>query len=160
MVFQGAQARSCQFSFACDGSMRRGKEPVAWRNAKAVAARALGGYVMAAVGAATSFHTTGVSPGWSMIRVAQIGSHVFYGGHARPSLIRAVYTPAPDAGRHAEPQPQLILASALTVQPDKLGMGGPVGTPVEPASAPKVEAKSADKTPAEKLAAADKGKAS
>jgi spore germination cell wall hydrolase CwlJ-like protein len=147
VVFQGAQRHSCQFSFACDGSMRRGKEPAAWRRAKAVAARALGGYVMAAVGAATNFHTTGVRPGWSMVRVAQIGSHVFYsfGGRARTVLKSApgVYTPAPV--RKAEPeQPQLILASAVTEQPlkpEKLAAGGPAGTPQEPASASKAEAK-------------------
>jgi spore germination cell wall hydrolase CwlJ-like protein len=156
VVFQGAQSHNCQFSFACDGSMRRGKEPAAWRRAKAIAARALGGYVMAAVGAATSFHTVGVSPGWSMVKVAQIGSHVFYGfgRHSRAILKAApgVYTPAPV--RKAEPeQPRLILASAVVEQPlkaAKLGAGGPLATPSEPASAPKAAAEK----PAEKAAAA------
>ncbi|MGZ8407542.1 MAG: cell wall hydrolase, partial [Caulobacteraceae bacterium] len=78
VVFQRAGG-GCQFSFACDGSMRRGKEQAAWRRAKAVAAQALSGSVMTAVGSATSFHTTGVSPGWGgLVRVAQIGSHIFY----------------------------------------------------------------------------------
>jgi len=149
VVYQGAQAHSCQFSFACDGSMRRGKEAGAWREARAVAARALGGYVMAAVGAATSFHTTGVSPGWSMMRVAQIGSHVFYGGRSRPSLMKAVYTPSPETAPRAEPRPQLILASAVSVEPQKLGMGGPSGAPTEPASAPKGEMKPIADKPAE-----------
>ena len=81
VVFQGAaRARGCQFSFACDGSMRRGREAIAWNRAKQVAARALSGAVMASVGDATNFHTTGVSPNWGgrMIRVAQVGTHVFY----------------------------------------------------------------------------------
>jgi spore germination cell wall hydrolase CwlJ-like protein len=148
VVFQGAQGHSCQFSFACDGSMRRSKEAAAWRRAKSVAARALGGYVMASVGAATNFHTTGVSPGWSMVRVAQVGSHIFYsfGGRGRAAFKAApgVYTPAPTAPHKLQgEQPQLILASAMVEQPlkaEKLGVGGPVGAPMEPASAPKPEA--------------------
>jgi len=145
VVFQGAQSHACQFSFACDGSMRRGKETAAWARAKAVAARALGGYVMAAVGAATNFHTSGVSPGWSMVRVAQIGSHVFYSFGGRRAAIKAgggVYTPAPQ--RVEIEQPKLILASAVVEQPLKnaaLGMGGPAGAPPEPASASKTEVK-------------------
>jgi spore germination cell wall hydrolase CwlJ-like protein len=139
VVFQGAQGHACQFSFACDGSMHRGKETTAWRNARAVAARALGGYVMAAVGAAVSFHTTGVTPGWSMTRVAQVGSHVFYrfGGHAgRAVLLKAsgVYTPAPEA------QPQLILASAVLEQPHGASAATPIPAPSEPAT-PKGEAR-------------------
>ncbi len=81
VVFQGAaRARGCQFSFACDGSMRRGREAIAWNRARSVAARALSGGVMASVGDATNFHTTGVAPNWGprMVRVAQVGMHVFY----------------------------------------------------------------------------------
>ncbi len=35
---------------------------------------------MTEVGAATHFHTTGVAPGWGprLLRVAQVGMHVFY----------------------------------------------------------------------------------
>ena len=36
--FQGAGRRGCQFSFACDGSMRRGREAGAWLRAQRVAA--------------------------------------------------------------------------------------------------------------------------
>ena len=163
VVFQGAQSHNCQFSFACDGSMRRGKETAAWSRAKGVAARALGGYVMSAVGAATKFHTTGVSPGWSMTRVAQIGSHVFYsfGGRGRAIFKSApgVYTPAPSAPRkvEGEQQPQLILAAAVTehpVEPEKLGVGGPSGAAPEPASAGKADATSKGEKPAEAVAAA------
>ncbi|MBI1407192.1 MAG: cell wall hydrolase [Caulobacter sp.] len=81
VVFQGAYSRgACQFSFACDGSMQRGREPGAWRRAARIAERALGGYVMASVGNATHFHTVNVSPGWGprMVRVQQVGMHIFY----------------------------------------------------------------------------------
>jgi spore germination cell wall hydrolase CwlJ-like protein len=80
VVFQGAGQSGCQFSFACDGSMRRRRETGAWEAAHAVASRALTGALRAEVGAATHFHTTQVSPMWAphMARVTQVGLHVFY----------------------------------------------------------------------------------
>lgn len=81
VVFQGAARRvGCQFSFACDGSMRRGREMVAWNRSQHVAARALSGAVMGSVGDATHFHAINVQPGWgpNLLRVAQVGLHVFY----------------------------------------------------------------------------------
>ncbi|WP_304175548.1 cell wall hydrolase [Phenylobacterium aquaticum] len=94
VVFQGAaRGVSCQFSFACDGSMRRGREPDAWNRAERVAARALSGSVMAAVGNATHFHTINVAPAWGphLLRVAQVGLHVFYrfGGGVSPQTFLA-----------------------------------------------------------------------
>ncbi|MGR4864863.1 cell wall hydrolase [Caulobacter sp. LARHSG274] len=166
VVFQGAYTHTgCQFSFACDGSMRHGRETGAWRRAQKVAARALSGAVMTEVGAATHFHTTGVAPGWGprLLRVAQVGMHVFYrfGGRAgapdafsrspQPSsaddlpdatLVSLPTTPSAD-GKEI---PVLRIASALTVAPSASqapsggmvagGMGGPVGPVSEPASAP------------------------
>ncbi|THD64060.1 cell wall hydrolase [Phenylobacterium sp.] len=80
VVFQGAAAHGCQFSFACDGSMRHGLEAEAWDRARRVAERALSGVVVANIGAATHFHTIDVQPEWGpqMLRVAQVGLHVFY----------------------------------------------------------------------------------
>lgn len=84
VVFQSA-GDDCQFSFACNGSMNRPKEAAAWSRAERIAARALSGVVMTQVGEATSFHAASVSPGWGpgLMRVAQVGLHVFYrsGGH-------------------------------------------------------------------------------
>lgn len=90
VVYQGAYQRtSCQFSFVCNGAMGAPVESWAWRRAKTVADAALNGYVMAAVGTSTSFHTTGVRPGWgrTMDKVAQIGSHIFYQFRGRGSHI-------------------------------------------------------------------------
>ncbi len=90
VVYQGAYQRtSCQFSFVCNGAMGAPVESWAWRRAKSVADAALGGYVMSAVGTSTSFHTTGVRPGWggTMDRVAQVGSHIFYQFRGRGSRI-------------------------------------------------------------------------
>jgi hypothetical protein len=80
VVFQGAASHGCQFSFACDGSMRRGRETSAWDRARRIAERTLSGVRLADIGAATHFHTLSVQPAWGpqMLRVAQVGLHVFY----------------------------------------------------------------------------------
>jgi spore germination cell wall hydrolase CwlJ-like protein len=111
VVFQGAGLRvGCQFSFTCNGSMRGRVNPIAWNRARDVASKALSGGVYAAVGNATHFHTTGVSPGWrnSLIQVSQVGHHLFYrfGGRSGSSGAFS-YAAKPSLGE----QPQLIQAS-------------------------------------------------
>ncbi len=111
VVFQGAKRRTgCQFSFACNGALRARRESVAWRNAEKVAKRALSGFVMADVGAATHFHTTYVRPKWGaqLARVAQVGVHVFYrfrpGAPAKPKAPETAYArldPTQDAAADA-----------------------------------------------------------
>ncbi|HWA63631.1 MAG TPA: cell wall hydrolase, partial [Caulobacteraceae bacterium] len=94
VVFQGLASGSCQFSFACDGAMRRPREPAAWRSAREVAARALSGYVMPQVGQAISFHVTALGDIWggTMTRVSEVGGHTFYRFGGRPrALSTAVY---------------------------------------------------------------------
>jgi spore germination cell wall hydrolase CwlJ-like protein len=116
VVFQGAATHGCQFSFACDGSMRHGREAGAWDRARRIAERALTGRVLADIGAATHFHTTAVQPDWGpqMLRVAQVGLHVFYrfNPHApatRPDMEqRAVFVSLPMA-----PGGNLRLATAM-----------------------------------------------
>ena len=167
VVYQGAQTRTCQFSFACNGSMNRPREPAAWRRSQAVAARALGGFVMAQVGNATNFHVVGLGRIWggSLQRVAQIGDHVFYAFSGRRGNLNGgpdVYTPASelaDAPVYTQQtaadapaadranQPSMILASALTTTP--LGEGGPLAKPAEPASAPLAKTEAAAKKPAD-----------
>jgi hypothetical protein len=80
VVFQGSHHPGCQFSFTCDGSMRGHREGAAWERARGVAKRALAGQLTSYVGSATHYHTTAVSPFWApqMLRVAQVGVHVFY----------------------------------------------------------------------------------
>lgn len=112
VVFQGAGRRTgCQFSFTCDGSMRGRVNGAAWDRARAVASAALSGSVYAGVGNATHFHTTGVSPQWrnSLIRVSQVGDHLFYrfGGRAG-SRAAFSYAARPSTGGD---EPRLIQAS-------------------------------------------------
>lgn len=104
VVYQGVGARACQFSFVCDGAMRRPHEPTAWARARLVAERALSGRRDSIVGKATSFHAVRLGDLWGpgMIQVAQIGGHSFYspaGGARR----RAYGYPASAATRPAAP---------------------------------------------------------
>ncbi len=100
VVFQGAGRRGCQFSFACDGSMRKRRESAAWTRAREIASRAMSGALRAEIGSATHFHTTAVSPGWApqMLRVANVGTHVFY--RFSPYRLRRASEPQP-AVEHA-----------------------------------------------------------
>ena len=85
VVFQGVNDGGCQFSFVCNGAMRRPLEPVAWTRARSVASSALHGHVMSAVGQALSFHVA--SLGSPHGEIARIGSHVFFmPGKARGAL--------------------------------------------------------------------------
>jgi spore germination cell wall hydrolase CwlJ-like protein len=116
VVFQGAATHGCQFSFACDGSMRRRIETGAWDRARRIAERTLSGFVLADIGKATYFHTTAVQPDWGpqMLRVTQVGLHIFYrfNPHApavRPAVEqRAVFVSLPMA-----PGGNIRLATAM-----------------------------------------------
>ena len=95
VVFQGSGKRvGCQFSFACNGSMHARRESAAWDRARRVASRALGGFVMSAVGDSTHFHTLNVAPNWGprLVRTAEVGMHVFYKfGRSAPKAEERVY---------------------------------------------------------------------
>jgi len=117
VVFQGAGRRSgCQFSFTCDGSMRGAVNRAAWDRARDVASSALSGSVFGAVGNATFFHTTGVSPGWrnAMVRVNQVGDHLFYrfGGRTGSS---SAFSYAAQRSSAAD-APRLIQASMVPTE--------------------------------------------
>lgn len=81
VVRQGASRRTgCQFTFNCDGSLRRRPVAALWNAAADVARMALSGSAPDHVGAATHYHANYVSPYWSakLVRVSRIGTHVFY----------------------------------------------------------------------------------
>jgi spore germination cell wall hydrolase CwlJ-like protein len=80
VVYQGARAPVCQFSFVCDGSLYRRPALGAWKTAEAVAAAALDGFVERTVGAATHYHADYVAPYWAprLAKITQIGAHIFY----------------------------------------------------------------------------------
>lgn len=90
VVFEGARrSTGCQFSFSCDGALRRGPMPALWERARRVAEAALNGAVYAPAGWATHYHANYVVPYWasSLVKTATVGAHIFYrwrGGWGRP----------------------------------------------------------------------------
>ena len=81
VVYQGsARTTGCQFTFTCDGALRWAPEPGLWRSARAVAERALSGYVNKQVGSATHYHAQYVAPYWAptLVKMTQVGQHIFY----------------------------------------------------------------------------------
>jgi len=81
VIYQGSERRTgCQFSFTCDGALLRTPAASAWRDAGAVAAAALAGYVEPTVGTATHYHADYVLPKWAfnLAKIEKIGAHIFY----------------------------------------------------------------------------------
>jgi len=103
VVFEGARrSTGCQFSFSCDGSLRRTPMPAFWERSRQVAAAALSGYVYAPVGWATHYHANYVVPYWasSLIKSTTVGLHIFYrwrGGWGRPTAFASRYNGAEPA---------------------------------------------------------------
>jgi spore germination cell wall hydrolase CwlJ-like protein len=103
VVFEGAQRRTgCQFSFTCDGSLRRQPMPTFWGRSREVAAAALNGYVYAPVGLALNYHANYVVPYWasSLSKNANVGLHIFYrwrGNQGRPGAFTDRYAGAEPA---------------------------------------------------------------
>jgi spore germination cell wall hydrolase CwlJ-like protein len=87
VVYEGKNRPGCQFSFACNGDMKRPKHPAAWHRAESLAARILTGEIPLrnTTGGATNFHAISVSPIWAdtLQKTTQIGSHIFYRGPSR-----------------------------------------------------------------------------
>lgn len=81
VVWQGSQRRTgCQFTFTCDGSLRRERSAASLAAAQQVAVRVLAGVTADHVRGATHYHANYVSPYWapSLTRVRQIATHIFY----------------------------------------------------------------------------------
>lgn len=162
VVYQGAARRKgCQFSFACDGSVRRTRETAAWGRAQRVASKALSGAVQASIGDATHFHTINVAPNWGprLIRTAQVGLHVFYkfgrgavarsyaANSAEPELtsepVYASLTSAPAPTAPTEVSADYRLASAVKVESETPKTAADAGSEVS-ATATEPKAKAAE----------------
>jgi hypothetical protein len=100
VVYQGHGRRTgCQFSFACDGSLRR-RPPTgaALSEARRIAEAAVHGYVVQEVGTATHYHAAYVDPWWrpTLVQIARVGDHIFYrwpGRAGTPQALTDRYTP-------------------------------------------------------------------
>jgi spore germination cell wall hydrolase CwlJ-like protein len=80
VVYEGANARVCQFSFTCDGSLLRPPMARQWQESRRVAQTALAGGVLSDVGSATHYHADYVVPRWAFTlgKLDKIGTHIFY----------------------------------------------------------------------------------
>lgn len=81
VVFQGSARRTgCQFTFTCDGAMKRGLSERVMQNSRNIAQSVLAANFTPNVGGATHYHANYVSPYWapSLVRVGKIGAHIFY----------------------------------------------------------------------------------
>lgn len=82
VVYEGTERDDlrCQFTFSCNGAMKRLPDPARWLRARRVAEKALRGEVFAPAGLATFYHTLTVFPAWAskMRPSAIIGAHIFY----------------------------------------------------------------------------------
>ena len=129
VVFQGSTLPTgCQFTFTCDGSLARRPSPAGWKRASEIAEKALGGYVMKAVGEATHYHTMWVVPYWqpTLVKLTQIGAHIFYrwsGDAGRPGAFVGQYAgleTAPPPIEGVENGAVLTVANATTTSPGAL----------------------------------------
>lgn len=96
VVYDGSTRPGCQFSFTCDGSLRRPPAAGAWAAAREIAREALEGRVASTVGLATHYHANYVAPYWAprLTKLSQIGAHIFYrwpGGWGRQTAFSSRY---------------------------------------------------------------------
>lgn len=128
VVYQGVGGHECQFSFVCNGAMRRPREMAAWARSKGVAARALGGYVMAEVGRATCFHAARLGGGGA--HLIRLGGHVFFGGAGQPAAAyRTVSLAHADLAGQARPRMTFALGVLTPVSTAPRAAGGPAPAP-------------------------------
>jgi spore germination cell wall hydrolase CwlJ-like protein len=169
VVYQGAEHAAasgggCQFTFTCDGALTRPQDAAAWDEARKVAARALGGYVVKTVGVATYYHADYVFPAWApgLVKTATVGPHIFYrmaGQEGRATYLtgqyrgdelklRAIMQRALETRPPAKDEPKLELASSAEGVRVQAGPAGRVhaqyAADAKPASAEVVKAASDD----------------
>ena len=131
VVYQGSnRSTGCQFTFTCDGSLARGRNPGPWERARRIAAEALSGYVYEPVGLATHYHTTAIHPWWAdaLTKAVTIGNHIFYrwrGEWGDPKSFRRPYVgaeayaawrssqPADGAAPVEGPKPEIVFGVAV-----------------------------------------------
>ncbi len=136
VVFQGSERRTgCQFTFTCDGAMRRTPPPSSFALVRDRARAMLEGRVHAEVGLATHYHTDWVHPIWSakLEKIAQVDTHLFFrwsGVWGSPAAQRKPYRGGePVVGALAFLSP--FHRTAVPVDPAAAASGTPLppGTP-------------------------------
>lgn len=131
VVYQGARAPVCQFSFVCDGSLYRRPALGAWKEAEKIAAAAIDGYVERSVGAATHYHADYVAPYWAprLAKLSKIGAHIFYrwpGAWGSTAAFTGRYIGEPaDPLALRPPLRQAVLTDGTTVAVEGPELAGP-----------------------------------
>ncbi|MFL6846591.1 MAG: cell wall hydrolase [Allosphingosinicella sp.] len=144
VVFQGSErSTGCQFTFTCDGALRRTPSAALWARARTVAEEALAGKVYKPVGWATHYHTNWVVPYWSssLVKIANVGTHIFYrweGGWGKPGAFR--FSPG-------SVEPQIALMRSLTSDPSSLADAATVDAAAAEAAAAAAAAATPGTTP-------------
>ena len=137
VVYEGANAAVCQFSFTCDGALLRAPMPRQWAESRKAAEEILAGQVVSEVGSATNYHADYVLPRWAFTlgKIRQIGAHIFYrfpgafgsasvfngrwdGVERIPLLNMARLQLAASEKQEPEQAQQVALVPGLTVTPD------------------------------------------
>jgi len=124
VVYDGSsRSTGCQFSFTCDGSLRRPPSAAAWAAAARIAREALAGQVASGVGTATHYHANYVAPYWAprLTKLRQVGAHIFYtwpGAWGRNAAFSSHYAGV-EGVYLAQPGAELtdVAAAALPVDP-------------------------------------------
>jgi spore germination cell wall hydrolase CwlJ-like protein len=121
VVYEGSDRDTgCQFTFTCDGALKRPVDADAWNEARRVAQHALGGFVDRAVGTATYYHADYVFPTWAptLVKLATVGPHIFY----RMAGIEgaAAYLTGRYAGGEAKLAKAILRASDRHARKDRL----------------------------------------
>jgi spore germination cell wall hydrolase CwlJ-like protein len=160
VVFQGVRGVGCQFSFACDGSVRRSVERAAWRRARQIAEQALEGSVMSQVGTATHFHAARLSDpfGDGLKKVAQVGAHIFYRFSGRGGAAKAFsgepQVSGPNPSEANEPAHPVFASFAIPgLLPSLSSMEQPAPAAAEPATKPVAQPAASAPAPAAATAA-------
>ncbi len=81
VVFQGAtRTTGCQFTFTCDGAMRKQPRGKRWDKASLIASHVMMGLNETKTSGATHYHATYVNPVWNsgLVKTRQIDTHIFY----------------------------------------------------------------------------------
>jgi hypothetical protein len=136
VVYDGVQRdrHDCQFSFACDGSMRKPKNQVVWSRVRVLAQKIMLGTIRlaGATGHAIAYHSVDVTPAWAdaMLKTAQIGNHVFYRRQtvAQAKLVRmdGVFQQPPPAETSSPLSPVQALFPSEEIQ-SEIQIPGAVG---------------------------------
>lgn len=113
VVFAGSTRKTgCQFTFTCDGSLRRHLPEKIFAQSRTIAEQVLNGELPSVVGDAVNYHADYVSPYWKagLERVGKIGAHIFYRRHGTEAAIAV-----PPAFGPAPPGPAVLPASNAPV---------------------------------------------